>query len=127
MPPRQKLFIRIAGITGAIAVVTGAFGAHGLETRLEAEMLEIWETAVKYHFYHVIALFALALAPQAVWDSPWAARAGWTFLFGIAVFSGTLYALALSGIGWLGAITPIGGVGLILGWVFAAFAIPRDR
>lgn len=117
MTPPQSRFLRISAVLGALAVVCGAFGAHGLEERLSAEMLDVWHTAVNYHVYHALALLALAVAPAALWNSPWAARAGYAWLVGVAIFSGTLYALALTEIRWLGAITPIGGVALIAGWV----------
>ena len=118
----QIFFLRTAGVLGALAVVAGAFGAHGLETRLSEEMLEIYEVAVRYHMYHAIALLAVAAGAGNLWRSKWARPACWAFIAGIAVFSGTLYALALTEMRWLGAITPIGGVALIAGWVLVACA-----
>lgn len=125
MTAKQTFFLRISGVAGALAVVTGAFGAHGLETRLSAEMLDVWEIAVRYHFYHVIPMFALACAPAPVWERRAAAVTGWLFLIGILVFSGSLYLLALTGASWLGAITPFGGVAFIAGWVAVCFAAVR--
>ncbi len=119
-------YFRVACVLGALAVTLGAFGAHGLESRLDPEMLAIWKTAVEYHFYHVVPLFALSLLAADRW-SRWASRACAAWVVGIAVFSGTLYVLALTGQRWLGAITPIGGLALILGWLFAIGAVARPR
>lgn len=110
---------RAACIVCGLAVALGAFGAHGLKERLTPEMLAIFEVGVRYQFYHGLALLALTLAPGRLWGSPWAARAAWAWIVGIAVFSGSLYLLSVTGIRWLGAITPIGGVAFILGWLFA--------
>jgi len=109
--------LRIAAVFGALAVVLGAFGAHGLERTLEANgRVDTWETAVFYHFVHAIMLWLVADR------SPVHRRAWWAFLAGILIFSGTLYALSLTNIRWLGAITPIGGVSLIVGWCLLAAA-----
>lgn len=119
-------YIRVAAILGAIAVALGAFGAHGLKELAEPATLGIFETAVRYHFYHVFALLALGLVAHNTGLKPsllqWAGR---FFLFGIAVFSGSLYLLTASkvlgwGMNWLGAVTPIGGLGLIGGWLLLA-------
>ena len=104
---------RIAACSGALAVVLGAFGAHGLrETLLARQTADIWETAAFYHFIHT---FALLWSADRRKSKPW-----WYFLFGTAVFSGSLYLLAISGWKGLGAITPIGGAALILGWLWLA-------
>jgi uncharacterized membrane protein YgdD (TMEM256/DUF423 family) len=100
-------------------VVLGAFGAHALKARLGGEALSIWQTAVQYHFWHALALLAVALAGAG----PWFRAAGWLFLAGVLLFSGSLYALAF-GIP-LGVVTPLGGLALILGWV--AFAVAALR
>lgn len=116
-------WLRLAAILGGLAVVLGAFGAHGLKHKLDAlETTAIYQTAVQYHFYHALALLAVALLALRGRSSPALAVAGWCFTFGLLVFSGTLYALALSGVKWLGAITPIGGVALIVGWAALAVA-----
>ncbi|MCH2401375.1 MAG: DUF423 domain-containing protein, partial [Pirellulales bacterium] len=105
--------------TGALlcglGVVLGAFGAHGLRDRLATDMLAVFETGVRYHLIHSLALLAVAWA-SSKWPGFYISAAGWCFLFGIMIFSGSLYILAISGIRWLGAITPIGGLGLIIGW-----------
>ena len=109
-------FVQVACVCCGLAVALGAFAAHGLKSRLTPEMLAIFEVGVRYQFYHGLALLACGLAPAAVWSSVWTSRACWAWLTGIVVFSGSLYLLSLSGIGWLGAITPIGGVAFLLGW-----------
>lgn len=108
---------QICGVVGALGVALGAFGAHGLRSRVtEPRLLEVWETAARYHLIHAVALGLVAAHPA----QPTAA--GGLLLAGIAVFSGSLYAMTLTGKRWLGAITPIGGVCLIGGWLALAFA-----
>ena len=108
-------------IAAGIAVALGAFGAHGLKSRVEPALLVVFETGLRYHMYHALALVALGLAharsAAALWNV-----AGWLFLAGIVVFSGSLYAMTLTGARWLGAITPLGGLAFLLGWAAAAFA-----
>jgi len=116
------LCLRLAAALGFSAVALGAFGAHGLKNRLSPELLDIFEVGVRYHFYHALALLALALAPAALWDSRLTGGAAWAFVAGIAVFSGSLYLLALTDTRWLGAITPIGGVAFLAGWTLLFFA-----
>jgi len=114
--------------TGAVlcglGVVIGAFGAHGLRDRLSADMLAIFETGVRYHLIHALALLAVAWAASR-WPGPYIVAAGWLFTVGIMIFSGSLYILAISGFRWLGAITPIGGLCLIVGWGFLALGALR--
>ena len=100
-------------------MVLGAFGAHALKARLSAEALSVWQTAVQYHFWHALALLALA------GSGPWFKAAGWLLLGGVLIFSGSLYALALGAPRALGMVAPIGGVALILGWI--AFAVAAIR
>jgi len=106
---------------GMLAVIAGAFGAHGLEDRLSPKRLETWELASRYQMYHALALLVIGAVmvrlPLAARSSAAWRIAIWLFVIGIVVFCGSLYALALSGHTWLGAITPIGGVGFIGGWV----------
>lgn len=120
---------RALAVCGAVlaflAVAAGAFGAHALEGRLEPDAIEVFETAARYHAYHALALVALA-ALAARWPDPWWGLAGGLFVAGILVFSGSLYALALSGVRWLGAITPIGGLAMLAGWLAAAVAAWRS-
>ena len=102
-------------------MVLGAFGAHALSGVLDGRTAAVWDTAVRYHAVHAVASVALSAAGP-LWRSPWCAAAGTAWLAGIALFSGSLYALALTGIGWLGAITPIGGLALIAGWICLALS-----
>ena len=104
-----------------LAVALGAFAAHGLKARLTPEMLAIFETGVKYHVYHALALFVVGwLSDRNGGSAP--QMAGWFFIAGIVVFSGSLYALSTTGIRWLGAITPIGGLAFLTGWVFVVIS-----
>ena len=108
--------LRVSALSGALAVVLGAFGAHGLHQVLEHnQTVLIWEKAVFYHFIHTLMLFLLAGRRQVA-VGPW-----YCFLAGIVVFSGSLYVLALTNLRWLGAITPVGGLSLIAGWLWLAF------
>jgi uncharacterized membrane protein YgdD (TMEM256/DUF423 family) len=103
-------------------VVLGAFGAHALKAQLSAEALSIWQTAVQYHFWHALALLAVALAGSG----PWFKVSAWLLIAGLFLFSGSLYALALGAPRGLGMVTPLGGLALILGWLaFAVAAIRR--
>ena len=113
----ERFFLMIAALLGALAVAVGAFGAHALSSRLSPDLLETFETGVRYHFYHVFALIAAVFALNRWPESSYSTAAGWLFLVGILIFSGSLYILALTGIRWLGAITPIGGVAFIGGWI----------
>ena len=99
----------------------GAFGAHALKARIDAEALSVWQTAVQYHFWHALGLLAVALAG----GGPWFKAAGWLLIAGILLFSGSLYALALGAPRFLGMIAPVGGLALILGWL--AFAVAALR
>jgi uncharacterized membrane protein YgdD (TMEM256/DUF423 family) len=108
-------------LLGLLGVAAGAFGAHALQARLEPDLLGIFETAARYQMYHAIAILVSARAASA-WRSGAAAAAGWLFVGGILVFSGSLYLLALSGIRWLGAITPIGGAAFLTGWACLGLA-----
>jgi len=114
----------VGSLLAGSGVAVGAFGAHGLRSALSVEMLEVYETGVRYQMYHGLALLALAWAANRS-DSRWFRAAGWLFVSGTLIFSGTLYALAISGIGWLGAITPLGGLCLISGWVCLAVGSAR--
>ncbi|MFN4000175.1 DUF423 domain-containing protein [Algoriphagus sp.] len=115
---KPTTIIQTAAIFGTIAVGIGAFGAHSLKPILEASgRLETFETAVKYHFYHSLALFGLGVLAFVKPNWKKLGLSFWGFSLGILIFSGSLYVLCLSGITWLGAITPLGGVAFILGWL----------
>jgi len=120
----DRLFFILGSASGLLGVAAGAFGAHGLRDRLTAEMLAVWETAARYQLYHALALLAVAWAVTR-WPNGATTAAGWLFVVGTLVFSGSLYALSLSGVRWLGAITPIGGVAFIAGWACLIWAAYR--
>jgi uncharacterized membrane protein YgdD (TMEM256/DUF423 family) len=107
-----------------LAVVIGAFGAHALKERLTPEMASVFETGVRYHMYHALALLAVGWA-TARWASSAVGVAGWAFLGGIVLFSGSLYILALSGVRAWGAVAPVGGLAFIAGWASLAWAALR--
>jgi len=116
----------ILGATSAfLAVAAGAFGAHALRARLAPDLLNIFETGARYHMYHSLGLIAIGLLSQFR-PSPLLNGAGWAMLVGILLFSGSLYALALSGVRVLGAITPLGGLGFLAGWGLLALAAWRQ-
>ena len=112
----MKLFLSLAALSGFLAVAIGAFGAHLIKEKLELRFYEIYQTGVQYHFYHTIALLAIAVLLKFYPDSRLLTLSGWFFVAGIIIFSGSLYALSLSGITKLGAITPIGGLCFLAGW-----------
>lgn len=117
----QKNFLLVAAVLGFLGVAFGAFGAHGLRNRLSPDMLSVFEIGVRYQMYHVFALLGVAAAIGHFGQVRLLSVAGWAFLAGIVIFSGSLYALALTGTAMFGAITPIGGVGLLIGWACLAF------
>lgn len=119
-----NVLFAIGAVLGAAGVALGAFGAHGLKSRVGPDLLAVFETAARYHLIHALAVLAAAWAVDR-WPGAWAVAAAWLFVAGIAVFSGSLYAMALTGQRWLGAITPLGGVCFIAGWVALAVAALR--
>lgn len=106
-----------------LAVALGAFGAHGLKNKLTTDMLAIYNTAVHYHMIHALGLIAAGIVAQWLAGSSMLNWAGWSFFVGILFFSGSLYILSVTGIKWLGAITPIGGVAFLIGWLMLALAV----
>ncbi len=122
----DRLFAAAGAVSGFLAVALGAFGAHGLRQRLSPEMLAVFETGIRYQVYHALALFAVAWAASR-WPSPQATWAGWLFIVGTVVFSGSLYVLATSGTRWLGAVTPVGGICFLAGWFSLAWSIVAQR
>ena len=120
----ERIFFGLGSILAGIAVGLGAFGAHGLRGILSPEDLVTFETGVRYQMYHALALLGVAWAVTQ-WETTLLEWSGWLFVLGILVFSGSLYILVLTGQRWLGAVTPLGGLALILGWVLLASAVFR--
>jgi uncharacterized membrane protein YgdD (TMEM256/DUF423 family) len=117
----SRTFLALGAISAFIGVGAGAFGAHALRARLAPDMLQVFETGARYQMYHAFALLVCAWV-VASGPSPWATRAGWAFVIGTLLFSGSLYLLALTGIRSLGAVTPFGGVAFLAGWLMLAWS-----
>jgi len=120
----ERIFFGLGALLAGIAVGLGAFGAHALKTSLSPEDLVTFETGVRYQMYHALALLGTAWAAGR-WESSLIEWSGWLFVLGIVVFSGSLYILVLTGQRWLGAVTPLGGLALILGWVLLGLTVLR--
>jgi|SRR5690554_1248481 len=119
-------YIKVAAVLGALAVAIGAFGAHGLEPLLtKFNRLDTFETAVKYHFYHTLAIFLVGVVIGLGKDHKLLKYSAWSFVSGIIVFSGSLYVLSLTNVTWLGAVTPLGGLAFIAGWVLLGIGIGK--
>ena len=112
----DRTFLLVGALSGFVGVAFGAFGAHALRSRLSPDMLAVFETGVRYQMYHAFALFAAAWG-WARWPSRAFAWAGGLFVAGIVIFSGSLYLLAFTGERWLGAVTPVGGLAFLAGWL----------
>jgi uncharacterized membrane protein YgdD (TMEM256/DUF423 family) len=111
----DRIFFMLGSASAGLAVALGAFGAHALKARLPADMLGVYEVGVRYQLAHALALLAVAWAVTR-WPGPAVSASGWLFVAGTLLFSGSLYALSLSGVRWLGAITPLGGAAWLVGW-----------
>jgi len=120
----DRLFFALGAGSALIGVAAGAFGAHALKERLPADLLVIFETGARYQMYHALGLLAVAWATTR-WPGPQTTAAGWLFIAGTLLFSGSLYILSLTGVRWLGAITPLGGVAFIAGWACLLWAAAR--
>lgn len=118
-----KTFLLLGSINAALAVGLGAFGAHVLRGRLSESLLSTYQTGVQYHFYHALGLFAVALVASQLPNSILVKWSGWLMLAGIILFSASLYLLSITGMRWLGAITPLGGVAFISAWLLLAAAV----
>ena len=116
-----RLFFTLGSLSAFLAVALGAFGAHALKARLDADLLAVFEIGVRYQMAHALALLAVAWACTR-WPGSAVSTSGWLFVAGTVIFSGSLYALALTGARWLGAITPIGGVAWLAAWLCLAWA-----
>jgi len=116
----DRLFVALGALSALLGVALGAFAAHALRGRLEPDMLATFEVGVRYHVYHALALLAVGWAASR-WPSGAVTAAGWLFVAGTLLFSGSLYLLSASGIRWLGAVTPVGGLCFLLGWLLLAW------
>ena len=117
-----KTFFMIGSVSSALAVALGAFAAHLLKDKLPADLFGVFEVGARYHMYHALALFAVAWGIVQFPDAN-LAPVGWLFVAGTIMFSGSLYALSVTGLRWLGAITPIGGVCFLAGWAWMAWSV----
>lgn len=122
----MRLFAILGALSAAVAVAAGAFGAHALRERVEPRLLEVFETGARYQMYHALALLAVAwMLGQGGRVAGPAGWAGWCFVAGTLLFSGSLYAMTFTGLRALGAITPLGGAAFLAGWVLVAVAASR--
>ncbi len=121
----DRLFIMLGALSAGLGVAAGAFGAHALRARVEPRLLEVFETGARYQMYHALALVAVGLV-AARWSAPLLSASGWLFVAGTVLFSGSLYAMTFTGIRALGAITPLGGVCFIAGWICLAVVALRN-
>lgn len=119
-----RTFAILGALSAFISVAAGAFGAHSLRQRITPEMLGIFETAARYQMYHALGLIAVAWAVER-WPGTYTHSAGWCFAAGTLLFSGSLYTLALTGDRWLGAVTPLGGLAFLLGWLALAWGLEK--
>ena len=126
MPQRVKLFLFLGTINAMAVIILGAFGAHALKERLSEELMVTYQTAVAYHIYHAIGLILIGLIALKIPHSPFILWSGWLMVAGILLFSGSLYLLSMSGMKWLGAITPIGGTAWIAAWLLLALGILKS-
>ena len=118
----DRAFLALGAVSAALAVGLGAFAAHGLRGRLGPDALATFETGARYHMYHALGLLAVAWATSR-WPGGATAAAGWLFVAGTVLFSGSLYVLSVTGLRWLGAVTPLGGLAFILGWLALAWGV----
>lgn len=121
----DRLFFVLGSASAGIAVALGAFGAHALKTRLSPEMLAVYDTGVRYQMFHALALLAVAWAGTRWPGSTAITASGWLFIAGTLLFSGSMYALSLSGVRGLGAVTPIGGLAWLVGWAMLAWGVAK--
>jgi len=120
----ERMFFVVGALSAFMGVAAGAFGAHGLKSHLSAEMLSVFEVGVRYQMYHAFALIAAAWA-QTKWPSLLVTTGGWLFVVGTILFSGSLYLLSVTGMRWLGMITPLGGLAFLAGWVCLAWSVRK--
>ena len=121
-----KFYLLLGSINALLVVLIGAFGAHGLKARLTAENMAIFQTGVQYHFYHAVGLILVGLIATQLSSPPYLRWSAWLMMMGIILFSGSLYALSITNIRWLGMITPVGGVAFILAWLMLTIGIIKS-
>lgn len=121
--PTAKLFLILGGVNAALVVLLGAFGAHALKERLPVEALAVYQTGVHYHLFHALGLIAVGLVATQIPASAYLKWSGWLMLAGIVLFSGSLYVLSVSGLRWMGMVTPFGGFAFILSWTLFVIAV----
>ena len=122
----DRFFLTLSAVSGFVSVALGAFAAHGLKSRLEEDLLKVFHTGVEYQFYHTFALALVGLLFASQKEMSGLKLSGFAFLFGIVVFSGSLYALALTRVRTWGAVTPLGGLGFLVGWAALAYSIYKQ-
>lgn len=121
----ERVFFVLGALSAFIGVAAGAFGAHGLKSQMSSEMLSVFEVGVRYQMYHAFALIVVAWL-EAKWPTSLVTTGGWLFVTGTILFSGSLYLLSISGVRWLGVITPFGGLAFLAGWVCLAWSAWRS-
>ena len=121
-----KFYLALGSINALLVVLIGAFGAHGLKAKLTVENMAIYHTAVQFHFYHAVGLILVGLIAWHIPTSPYLRWSAWLMIMGIILFSGSLYALSITNIRWLGAITPIGGTVFICAWLMLTIGIMKS-
>ena len=117
------MFLILGGLNATLVVSLGAFGAHGLKARLSAEWLAVYQTGIHYHLFHALGLLVVGLVAMQLPASAYLRWSGWMMLAGIVLFSGSLYVLSISGLRWLGMVTPFGGMAFIAAWVLFVLAV----
>ncbi len=122
----MKLFVVIGSLNAFLAVALGAFGAHGLKSKISADMLAVWQTSVQYHMFHALGLILLGILIHLLPQIGPLRVSGWLLFSGIVLFSGSLYVMVLSGVRALGMVTPIGGMTFLMGWLLLAFLVFRN-
>ncbi len=119
----MKIFVLLGSLSAFLGVALGAFGAHGLKSRVTPEMLTVWQTGVLYHLVHALGLVLIGVLCHLMPDTSLVRCAGWTLLGGSVLFSGSLYVMVLTDVRALGMITPLGGVAFLVGWLLLAIAV----
>ena len=123
MNANAQQLVAFGAVLALLGVGLGAFGAHALKARLAADMLAVYQTGVQYHLWHALGVVLIGILVQLLPGAKWLPVAGWLMVAGVVIFSGSLYALSLSGVRMLGAVTPLGGIAFLLAWGMVAYAV----